>query len=276
MNISFNSENLSSKDKVLINYIMENIYDIPYMSIEELSSKIGVSIATMSRLCKKLGYKSFKNLKNDIHEKLDITPASKVQNTLTHISEDNIIEDMFLNMINNLQLSIENLDKENFKKAALLILNSSKVYIFSPGPSLGLAYILKYRLNRFRIDINIIENGGSNIYESLVNLTSKDVVLVFGFSKMLVETEVVLNYSKEAKYKTILFTDLFVSEMLDMCNISLYCCRGKSHEFHSMVSAMALVDCLIVNIAMEIEDIAMENLVNLSKLRKKYFSYIKR
>lgn len=276
MNISFNSENLSSKDKVIMNYIMENIYTIPYSSMEDLSNKIGVSNATISRLCKKLGYINFKNFKNDVLSKLNITPASKIQNTLTHLSENNIIENMFSNMINNLQLSIENLDKNNFKKAALLILNSSKIYIYSPGPSLGLAYILKYRLNRFRIDINIIENGGSSIFESLVNITQKDVLLVFGFSKMLVETEVILDYSKERKYKTILFTDLFVSKMLDMCHISLYCCRGGNYEFHSMVSAMALVDCLIVNIAMEIGDTALRNLEDLSKLREKYSSYIKR
>ncbi|MBC2578742.1 hypothetical protein [Clostridium sp. DJ247] len=101
-------------------------------------------------------------------------------------------------------------------------------------------------------------------------------MIVFGFSKMLMKTQVVLDYSKKAGYKTILFTDLMVSEMLKMADISLYTYRGDLWEFHSMVSPLALLDCLIVGVALKMENTALKKLEDLSDIRKQYSDYIKR
>lgn len=280
MEFTINTDGLSKSDIIVANYIMKNYFSIPYMSINEVAKCVNVSEATLSRFCRKIGYENFKDLKKKIIESSNISPSLKVKNTLIKMSssshDKNTINNVLSNLINNLNTTLEILDKKKFENAVSEIINAKKIFIFAPAPSYGLAYILQYRLNRFGFNIVLMKNSGSAIFEDMINIESSDIILVFGFSKMLVETKVLLEFCNKNKYKTILLTDLMESEMSRLADISLCVYRGSINEFHSMTSITALIDCIIVEIALRFGNKAIQKLDKLSSLRKDYSSYIRR
>ena len=78
--------------------------------------------------------------------------------------------------------------------------------------------------------------GGSQLYDAMVNLKQGDLVLLFGYSRLLTEVQILLSYSEKAGYQTILFTDLLAEEHLSNANLTLYSFRGEPNDYHSVAT----------------------------------------
>ena len=83
-------------------------------------------------------------------------------------------------------------------RAADLLLQAQHVYIYAPDASCGLASIFCYRARRLGIQPVLLE-GGSAIYEYMVNITGNDLVLLFSFSRLLGETRILLDHCNKIK-----------------------------------------------------------------------------
>lgn len=277
--MAFNLENISDmteSNRKIADFVMKNKSLIPYMSTESIAEELGISVATISRFWKDIGYTGFKEVKKKLIEDLHITPASKMQDLLIKVSHQDYVSELISRQIAYLENTEENLDREQLEKAVSALIHARHVYIFGPGPAESLAQMLHFRLNRFDMPVFVMPKSGREIYEVLMNATSDDVVVVFGFLRPLPETKVILQYAKTAGYKIILITDLLVSEMREMSDIVLYVCRGESSEFHSMVGPMVLIDCLVIAIVRTDEKKYLDKLQNLYQLRKEFINIIPR
>ena len=272
----FNVENLSKKEKLIADYIMKNYNAIAYLTIEKISEDLSISIATISRFFKKTPLETFKNFKQYIIDNMNGTPASKVSYSLEQIDKNNTFQKVFAQEIKNMQNTMENMSENEFLNVINALLKANKIFVYAPGPSLGIANILKHRLNRYGFDIIIVNSSGSELFESLVNINEDDLVLMFVLSKFLVESKVILDYKKEKGYKTVVISDFLVTEMKKQTDYFLYVDRGNKGEYHSMTTTVALMDSIIIGISNEIKNQAIEKLHDLNNLRMKYYKDIKR
>lgn len=111
-----------------------------------------------------------------------------------------------------------------------------QIYVYSPGPCAGLAELMAYRMARFGITIKRMAPSGHELLETLMHAGKKDVVLVFGFVQLLPETEVILDYAREAGYVVILITDRLVFPV-PMMPIS--CCTRDAAKYGSFTPWLA-------------------------------------
>ena len=272
--IEVDIEQLSKSEKKIANFFCKNIKSIPSMTLKDLAQNIEVSIATISRFCKSLGFVGFKDFKNYLKKSFEITPANKMKSILNEIDEDQITPGILNKSINYLENTSNKLSETAFNKAVQSIIAADNIHLFAPGPSQGVAELLSYRLQRFHLDIKKMETSGKWLIESLVNLTADDVVILFGFFNFSPESRVVLDYAEKIGFTTILITDLVVSEMIEESDIVLYAERGELWEFHSMVAPIAIVESLVVGIAMEDEEKYLDKLNYLHQVREKYSDYL--
>ncbi|TDX59000.1 MurR/RpiR family transcriptional regulator [Orenia marismortui] len=272
--IDINIEDLSKSEKKIADFFCKNVKVIPYMTLHELSKEIKVSIATISRFCKSIGFSGFKEFKDYLKSTFEITPANKMESILDEINDKEAPSTIINRSINYLNNTSKNLSKEEFNKAINAILSAKNIYTFSPGPTESIADLFSFRLNRFGLNIRKIAKSGKEIFESLINITQEDTVIIFAFFKVLAESKVILDYAEKIGFKIILITDLIVSEMVDRSDIVLYVDRGEVWEFHSMVAPIALVESIIVAIAMKDEKKSLDKLNYLHELRKEYSSYL--
>ena len=56
---------LSKKEKLVIDYILENSERVFSMTVSDLAKEVGVAASTIVRLCKNLGYSGFSEFKID-------------------------------------------------------------------------------------------------------------------------------------------------------------------------------------------------------------------
>jgi len=272
--IDINVEDLSKSEKKVADFFCKNIRVIPYMTLNELSQEIKVSIATISRFCIAIGFSGFKEFKDHLKNNFEISPANKMESILNEVHDREIPTEIINRSIDYLNNTANHLSIEEFNKAITTILTAENIYLFAPGPAESVADLLSFRLNRFGLNTEKMAKSGKEILESLININQADIVIIFGFFKVLPETQVILDYAEKIGFRIILITDLIISEMVDKSDIVLYVERGEVWEFHSMVAPIALVESLVVAIAMDNEQKSLEKLNYLHKLRKEYSSYL--
>lgn len=248
-------QDLTESEQKIVNYFNVNQAMAPLLSITEVSKAIGISNATLSRFCRKLGFKNFKELKLALVSSQDVTPASKLQNAL-HMKQQMDREQalavptqMLYRDIDQILQTIEQLDEKQFSKAAETITKKKRIFVFSKGASNSLGYLLSFRLKRFGIHIQHISLGGSEIFETLHTIGPDDLLVLFFFGKTPRETQVIFDYAKSEQIETICFSDQLYRNPDKIGTFQFYVSRGVPTEYHSFTSAIALIDALVVEVS---------------------------
>lgn len=269
-------ENFSKSDNKIMDALLRNKSELQYISTEELSRNLGISQPTISRFWNKIGFKNLKEFKLHIrNNNSTFTPSSKILVALNEWKKnDEHIHNMTLEYSDHIVKTLQHLTPLILQESAQSIITAKQIYIFAPDASIGVAEILNYRLNRFGIKILFMKSG-SQLYESMIHLNKDDLVILFGYSRLISEAIILLKHSKIANYKTILFTDLLTQQELSYADIIMYNYRGEPSQYHSMVSSVALIDLLVIKIAQLKED-SLDKMKTLENIREQYSYLIKR
>ena len=268
-------EKLSKSDHRIFGYLMEHEHEIQMMTAEDMAKGLNLSTATISRFWTKIGYRNLKELKLALYKNTGTTPFSRMDAALTRWRENGISPEMLMNRISsNLNRTFQVLDPENLDKAADALLNSDKTYIFAPDASYGLGRIFAYRMLRLGICVTELP-GGSQIFDSMINIHKGDVVLLFAYSRILKEVEALLSHAREAGYFTLLFTDIAADNILSDADIIIYSCRGELNDYHSMAVPMMMTDIIIMK-ASQRSDKVLKKARELEMLRGQYMNILPR
>jgi DNA-binding MurR/RpiR family transcriptional regulator len=260
---------LSKSQQKIADFIVKSPERIPFYTEEDIAAKTGVSIATVSRFWRSIGYDNLKSFKKYLQETQHSTPARKMQHVLEK-TEGEVVVKMITSATVNLEKTARILSPQAFDHAVKALHDADKIYVHGPGSTSCLTDLLRFRLNRIGMEVQIMAQSGHELLERLVHAGPKDVVLFFGFVRKSPEATVILDQASESGYTTILVTDLLLSDMIDDSNIVLQVDRGDADAFHSLVAPMAIVESLSVSLAGQRGEAAMEKLNQLHAMRKHY------
>ncbi|WP_282940147.1 MurR/RpiR family transcriptional regulator [Paenibacillus sp. RC67] len=270
----WNLAELSSNQKKIADFIEKNSARMPLLTEQDIATELQISIASVSRFWKAVGYKNLKDFKLALMEERDVSPANKMRNMLNKVEADDLPGNMMELGVQYLNETAAELSREHFQLAVEAINAARHLYVYAPGPSEGLGSLLRFRLMRFGYAIQSLPKSGRELYEYLPLLQQGDVVIIFGFVNMNQEIKVLLERAKSIGCTSILITDVLVSDMLANADLSLYAFRGQMWEFHSMVAPTALVESLIVAVGMNNKEATLKNLEQFNALRKQYSAYL--
>lgn len=263
-------EQLTKSHRAIANYILAHLDRIPYCTEEDIAGQVGVSAATVSRFWRAVGFDNLKAFKKHLLEQSLATPADKMQRILGQVEGDNAFRKMVPIVIHHLEESVRRLSNEAFEQAVRVIAEGRKLYLHGAGSAAALVELASFRLNRIGIDVEVLARSGHELYEKLVHVEQADVILLFAFVQSSPESRVILEHATECGCRTIVVTDLFISEMVDRSDITLQVDRGDLQGFHSMAPPVVLIDSLAVAITGKLGKQAMQKLESLHQMRKKY------
>lgn len=259
---------LNAAEKKAAAYILENTEDIVHFTITDLADKCGVSQATVFRLCQKLGYKGYQDLKIN----LAYLVVKPVQNIHEEINEDDdmyIIKQKILNSnLYSLEETMKLNDDKVLEKAVDFMLQANQILFFGMGGSGVLAYDAYHKFIRTGIRCAASSDGHwQAMYASLAQ--QGDVIVAFsnsGSNKDLVES---IKIGKENGLNIISVTGNSKSPLAEISDVVLIS-YGKESAFRSeamesRISALALVDCLYVGVALKRKEDTLKNLYSIRK-----------
>ena len=133
-----------------------------------------------------------------------------------------------------------------------------------------MAELLRFRLRRIGVDVRLLAGAGNELLEGLAAAGPGDLVVVFSFSKRSTEGAILLDWQREAGYRTLLFTGQLSPLPDPQPDIRLFVYRGEANEYHSMAAPAAIVDALVLGVSAKLGDRAVDRLARLRALKQRY------
>ncbi len=254
-------------EHTIIDFISSNPTEFLVMPIQQLAERLGVSDATVSRFARHAGFRDFKELKGAIAAGT-LGPAEKLAASIGNSPSSPV---SFLKRQQGyLDVTAERVDPEEFAHAVEALAGARLVLIHGKGAARACAELLRFRLARFGLRVEMLPAGGSELFESLVHACPGSAVVTFGFSRIPTESSVAIEHARSVGATSILFSSRSHRGTDARADIELLAYRGEPLEYHSMASAVALVDALVVSVAARLDGAATERLEQLRELKRSY------
>lgn len=270
-------EDMTPSQQKLAEYVERNLQNILLLTEQEIADTLDMSVASVSRFWRAVGYKNIKDFKQHTTQKMVPTPAGKIETLLAQTEKNGSVLNSFQTVINHLELTLEHFSEDDLTEAALLTRQAKKIYIYAQGSSVGLQDLLYFRLARYGLNIQKMENSGSELLEDLIHVATDDLVIIFFFGrKSLPEEEAIFKEAKDKGFKILVITDQLVAPIATQANVTLFGSRGEPWEFHSMVAPTLILEMLIISVGSHSKDESLDKLKDLQALRKKYAKLLPR
>lgn len=260
-------------EHAIIDFISANPTEFLVMPIQQLAARLGVSDATVSRFARHAGFRDFKELKGAVASST-LGPAEKIA---ASIEGGTSSATAFLKAQQGyLDVTAQRLDAAAFEHAARALAETGLVLVHGKGAARACAELLRFRLSRFGKRVEMLPAGGSELFEGLVHAHRGSVLVTFGFSRMPAESRIAIEHARAVGATSVLFTSRALREAGTRADIELVAYRGEPLEYHSMTSAIALVDALVVAVAAHLDGAATDELERLRMLKRHYESTLPR
>ena len=131
-------ESFPDTQRQLADYIAQHPDEVPFLSVHELAQLAGVSVATISRFARTIGYDSYKEFKTGLG-KDSLATSDAFDGIYQAISssdcDDAVIEKVFRGNINSLNDTLKILDRKELIRAVEIVSCADRVVFFGIGSS---------------------------------------------------------------------------------------------------------------------------------------------
>ena len=145
-------DQLFDAEKKIAKFILNNPKKVVDMTVSELAEISDVSIASVSRFCRKVGLKGFAQLKISLAQELvDTHKSGEVSND---ISVDNIpqsLQNILANKITELKQTVNLINTDEFREILEGIRDSSRVQVIAIGNTIPVAIDAAFKFNELGI-----------------------------------------------------------------------------------------------------------------------------
>lgn len=260
----------TKSDMKIRDFIENNTEEFLFMSIGQLAKRLEMSEATISRFARHIGYMDFKDMKNHVAaRKVGKGPARKIAGTLMK-NQGFDIRKWFSYQQECLERTQDQIDSGEMDRALKAIQNAEKIYIHAKNASSSAGQLFFFRLRRLGYNVSMIPSGGSEVIEGIAHAGEKDLIIIFSYSKVSAEGKIILDYAQTAGYKTLAFTSRLYAPSEQRADINIYVYRGEKEEYHSMTTAVAMIDAMVLALSERMSVTSAERLGKVENLKKLY------
>ncbi len=260
------AERLTPSQKKLLNYILANDEEAIFLTIQELSQRVKVSVATVVRLAKALGYTGFPEFQQELRvlfrEKL--TTVSRLQKAARReTGAENVLVKIFQQDIENITETMKQVSVDDFRNFVEALNIAKRIVIIGLRSAHSLAVLMGVALEFLQRDVWIVTPGIGDMWDRLLGLRKDDVVVGICFPRYTKETVEVLRFAHEKGIQTLAITDSPISPLARYAECILPA-RCKMDSFiESFTAALSLINAIVTAAGVYRKDATMNSLKTL-------------
>jgi DNA-binding MurR/RpiR family transcriptional regulator len=259
------SRSLPPQQRVIAEYLLENLESVPFLSVPELAHRIGVSEATVVRFAQRIGYAGFSELKMDLVDMLQGRLAGSDATEPVEVGND-VLGSVAALEITNVRRTVDGLDRASFSAAAESIFAADHVFTFGMGVSAHLAELACYTLIEVGIRATALSTRFSSPREQLVPARSTDLLLVLSFPPYSRQTLDMLSEAAERNMVTVALCDRLTAPASTLASHVLPV-KSDNMMFTNAVAAVTImINALATEIATAHQGRAIEALSQINRI----------
>lgn len=252
-------ESYFEAEKKIADCIIEHKEEVIDMTVAELAKASGTSDATVSRFCRRCGFKGFHQLKMSLAREVaeEKNNAVQVSNDILREDISQSLQNILANKVAELTQTLSMIEPGNLEKILRLIEGARTVQVAAVGNTTPVALDFAFKLNQ----LGIAAVSGT-IWESQVaytfNLAKEDVIVIISNSGTSRRLVTLARGARENGCKVIAITnnpDSPVAKLSDYCIVTATREKLLLGEFcFSRVSATVVVETLYLFLAVSKPD----------------------
>ena len=258
--INFAYTNLSKGQKKIADYITANYDKAAFITAAKMGQTVGVSESTVVRFSYALGYDGYPHLQRALKEMIrnKLTSVQRIKLN-ADMDEDNILESVLKADMQNIRLTIENIDNLAFKNALEALEKAEHIYIVGLRSAAPLAQFLSYYLSFIFDNVVAVNLRMNDIYESMMRVSENDVCIGISFPRYSSRTVDALKFAKDNNAKIIALTDALHSPIAALADYPLIAKSDMVSFADSFVAPLSLINALIVALSIRNQDKVCEH-----------------
>ncbi|MGG1555285.1 MULTISPECIES: MurR/RpiR family transcriptional regulator [Paenibacillus] len=248
-------DSLTPVEKLVADYILDNVADIPHLSIKSLAQLTKTSDASVLRFCKTMGYKGYRNFIVSISASVgSMDEDQKDQYTDIQPGDDLpiIISNIFHNNSKSIEDTLSVIDKSEIARAVKVLRECNRIVFFGIGASGLVGIDAEQKFSRINKMCHTYTDGHSQLTAATL-MDKKDVAIFISNSGSTSEILDTLDIVKKNGATVIAITKYNKSELAEKANIVLSISTPeltiRSGAMGSRIAMLTVIDVLFAGVA---------------------------
>jgi len=268
----------SKGQKLIAKYILDHYDKAAFMTAARLGKVVGVSESTVVRFAMELGYDGYPKLRKALQELIrnKLTSVQRMEIASSRIGDQDILKTVLQSDIEKIRLTLEEIDKEEFKNIIETILKARKIYILGVRSSAALASFLGFYFNLLFDNVRLVHTTSvSEMFEQILRVGPDDVVIGISFPRYSRRTVKALQYASKQGSKVIAVTDSYLSPLTEYATHTIIARSDMASFVDSLVAPLSVINALIVAIVMRKKEEVFKTFNDLEQIWDEYQVYEK-
>lgn len=257
-------DQFSDKERTIADYILSRPADAVHPSIEELAASIGVSISTLLRFVKKLGYEGYQEFRITLATET-LAPKTTYYETRVEDSDDPAVV-AFGAARKALDMTEKVLDRKMLREVARLACAAPDFYIFGLGGSGVVAMDAAHKFIRTGLRCRTAEDFHLQLMMAS-QAGRDDLALVISNTGANKDSLAIVDVLKKTGCKIAAITTYPLSALARMADFTLLSAApgasAISEAFSARIAQLAIVDSLYIEVMVTISEKGFENVAKM-------------
>ncbi|WP_136606064.1 MurR/RpiR family transcriptional regulator [Paenibacillus dokdonensis] len=247
-------DSLTPVEKMVAEYVLQNLEEIPHLSIKRLAQLTKTSDASVLRFCKTMGYSGYRSFIVSISASLGSMEEQKDPYTDIQPGDDLsvIISNTSRNNIKSIEDTLSVIDKNEVDRAVQVLRQSNRIVFFGIGASGLVGIDAEQKFSRINKICHAYTDGHSQLTAATL-LDKGDVAVFISNSGKTSEILESLEITKKTGATIIAITKYNKSELADKANIVLNISTPevtiRSGAMGSRIAMLTIIDILFAGVA---------------------------
>ncbi len=267
---------MSKGQKALANYISDYYDKAVFLTAAKLGETVMVSESTVVRFATCLGYKGYPEFQKALEEMVlnKLSSVQRMEVTYGRISKTHVLSSVLHSDINKIKETLEQMDEQTFELAVDMLLHARKIYVVGIRSCAPLASFLAFYLNLMFEDVILLStNNSSELFEQMIHINSKDVIIGISFPRYSMRTLKAMEFANSRSAKVISITDSVNSPMNLYSSCNLIAKSDMASIVDSLVAPLSVINALIVALCMKKQEDVVDTMEKLENLWDEYQFY---
>ena len=267
--IQSRQEELTQADRKVAEVLLSDRTAGSYLAAHEVALKAGVHQSTAGRLARKLGFNSYRELRDELRSALrsDLDASLRVRRRLDNVVGNSILQSVVDGEIRALADLPSQVTQSQIDGVTAGLRQAAAILVIGEGHASSLADLFARRLGRSGYRAHALAHADWQAADALLGLTASDLVFAMVFRHGSPHVERVLTHARELGARTVLLTDRMPIQA-SCAETTLVARRGEIGKSHSLTVPMAVCNTLILELSRTDEGRSLTHLGKLERLRR--------
>lgn len=227
-------------------FLINNPEMIPFETAASIAKRLDISAVTVGRFCRMLGYKHFKELKENFRSSKNLPWLSG--DDFQEFLKGNDSEKRRKTLEREIELLVgvyERTQNNVWRDAIATIANSKHVQIIGFQTERGLATLLAHQLQYVRSGIELIEGSSGNFVDILLDNPQDRCLIIIDIRRYSSQSQLLAKNAKAQGLAVIMITDTLCDWAYKITKHVLTADSDGALFWHSSVPMVGLINLLV-------------------------------